>query len=199
MHSEALAVHEAGHVVVAEALGCRVDAATVQSGSGKRGCTLWRRRSVSPALPGTDVPVILFEPDWQRRLTADVCVALAGGVAEGLFVPRATGRVPDAIGDLAVDELSELSDATSSAERERAAAAVDEPVRDDAAESAYWAFIACGADPLRAGAWLRWLELETRALLATREREVKRLAALLTAVGTAGHSAIAACLRMEGE
>lgn len=196
MYDETTALHEAGHAVVADALGHEVSVVTVESGERFSGCAVYRPRPFSAAArPSADRPLLTWGAGWQHHLATTTAVTLAGGMSESMFAERATGRVPDPADALAADLLARLAGA-SDAEREQASrAANDLSLPGDAEAVAWTVYLAHDRDQLRAQSWLWWLTEETRALLLLHERAVRRLSGLLRLEGTLGREAVAACLR----
>jgi hypothetical protein len=186
LHDEVNALHEAGHAVLGDLLGRRIDLVTVEPGEHLTGCCWSTSRCETDPLPDMADPMILWAAGWQRRLAADVCVSMAGGLAEMLFTPRVTGRVPATVADELPDRLAELAEAAGPTEAELTLAAetMDKPGKTDANRIAEIAFTAHGGDLHRCAPWLAWLEAETTAVLQQHESAVRRLAGLLQLRGT---------------
>lgn len=204
MYDEETSLHEAGHAVAADALGCKVSLVTAEPGEHWAGMCRFAPQLVRDAIPDTGAPLLVWEAGWQRHLAAHVSVLLAGEMAAEMFAARpATGavRLPESVTTQAgalLEELCETAPEATAAEREQASADVNEPGQTDAERVAHLAWVAHGGDVLRAASWLRWVEEETRALLLGHERAVRRMAGLLMLRGTLGEEAAAACLRPEG-
>jgi ATP-dependent Zn protease len=83
----ALAVHEAGHAVVARALGADVTGIAVAPERGEGWCVHTRRRcGPVEMLPGSSRPYRRSGPPLRRRVEATI--AVAGRVAESIYLGR---------------------------------------------------------------------------------------------------------------
>lgn len=199
---ETTPLHEAGHAVAADALGCKVRLASAVPGESFSGICRYLAPLVRDTFPrSVEAPFVTWGAGWQRRLAADVVILLAGETAEELFGPRPVTRavrLPESIAAQVNDNIAELAAAGPAATAEdlaEAARSVNEPGKSDAEQVASIAFTAHGGDPLRTAAWLHWLSEECRALLLQHEQAVRRMAALLLEHGVVGEQAAAACLR----
>jgi hypothetical protein len=153
-------------------------------------------------MPDVRDPLLLWPAGWQRRLAVDVSEALAGDLAESLFMPRSTGRVPETVVDLAGARLSELADEAGLSEPTDddlalIAETMSAPGKTDADRIAEIAFTAHGGALERCAPWLAWLEAETTAVLLRHEGAVRRLAGLLQRRGTITGEAARMAMRPE--
>jgi hypothetical protein len=197
LHDDELtSLHEAGHAAVARALGRTLTVVTTVPGEVFAGCTLSQVRPVRAAVPDVDTPLVTWGGPWMERLAGDICITLAGGIAEELRRSRETARLPESVAGQAMAAAEQMPELATPADRAQAAAAVsDQASLSDAGRLSRDLWVIFGSDHARAGAWLRWCEEETRLLLLQQADGVHRLAALLSEHGTVGEQAAAAALR----
>jgi len=106
MAGEAVRLHEAGHQVVAVALGHRAGGVTVDGGQTLGGCSLRHR----PAAVYEGRPFIAWPAVMRGTLEADVVIWMAGQVSELLLAAPAPGalRLPAPMADQAEDVAERL-------------------------------------------------------------------------------------------
>lgn len=197
--SEILAWHEAGHCVVAYELGVPIRSVTIEAASGKKGCTFLgdMPEPADDDMPKPGSPLVAWSPGWDRYLSTDAAVRLAGDISADLFGRRVTGRLlPSPTGQL-VEELQAEAAFPGLTNDERVlivASVSSDDANSDAEALRRITDFAHGKDPARAAAWLRWLSEDVRELLAMNEYRVRRLAQLLSEHGTISGRAAVACL-----
>jgi hypothetical protein len=193
-----VALHEAAHIVVGEALGGEPGGVTIEAGSHLGGCS----RVTFPPAPedawtGLDVfaPFAVWPFELRQRIERQTLMLAAGGAAEEvLYLPRPS-RGPGPVTDRA-EELAVSLPAPTGAERSGLSAAVDDvAIRPDVEKIAELARCAHGPDLPSLGTWLSHVEAQARALVLAHEDRIRRLADVLAEVRTLGSEALAAVLR----
>jgi hypothetical protein len=193
--------HESGHCLAASLFG-QAGAATVTPGAVWVGCSAYVGRLVPPT-EGFDPGNPGVYPQWphglRRRLEADVMVALSGDLAESMLTGPRAGRVAGPVSARAAEAAEKiagerLAPATPE-ELAEMASAVDEPqIPTDAEAAGQLAVYACGHDPAARAAFLAWMEVSARLLLAANSLALGRLADALLERGALGAEAVRAVL-----
>lgn len=179
------AVHEAGHWVVAEALGFRIDAITACGiRPDIRGLTRYQAADLPPDPPAN--PWVhgkgsqaLWDTPWRRRrrLEAEIAIALAGDIAASLLAGEGPTRSAD--DDLA-DRLALDSGLTVTASLvEEGASLGPLPGDEDVADHLARLLV-----DETAGALVALLRIATRQLVDLYAPTIRRRAALLLDVGS---------------
>lgn len=184
-----VAVHEAGHAVVAWRLDHRLGWVTVEPGRSFDGCqTSWPAVAADPTDVDPDVPPPLWPAAARRNVEAEVMVLLAGDLAAELFARPTSGYRSPQPAERVIDQLPEPTDG----ERHHLAnAQAEESYDTDDARALALAVVAFGGHRLAAAApWLTWLQAEARALLTAHADDVLRLADALESRRTLGGDAV---------
>jgi hypothetical protein len=182
---ERTAFHEAGHGVVAHALGRRIELLSIRPGAHYAGIAPY----VAPRLPSNGKlhrPAILQDASFRRSVETRACVALAGNLAEEFAGPTRHRRWSDErTARKAVSKLAELSQRESESLERLERAEEPFPTDDQVAKDMSW--ILSGEQGL---AHLIYLREVTRTILHSHRRAVVSLAeALLSKEVVSGRGA----------
>jgi len=134
MDSRIVAAHELGHVLMAYTLGRPIRLASIRPAPTYLGVACHTPGKLDPAeaTPYLQRPAILWPHHIRSIIETEICISLAGPIAEELTGEYATGYVPTSPDELAAAEileprtaalLSELEVRTTSVETDDAAAA----------------------------------------------------------------------------
>jgi hypothetical protein len=197
---DSLSIHEAGHTVAAHAFGRPVGTVGIRGRAG-------RSFHTPPRLPdeivtGADVELAfsLWPMQMRGRFEGDVCIFMAGAVAEELLIP-VLGRVPETIAARALALVPQPPDVTvgdlapmSEADHRELDYSLDHDTGSDEQEIARIALLAHGPDVASAATWLGYLRCQTAAIVLAGERQIRRLALVLDSAGSMSGQAVAAFL-----
>ena len=134
MDSRIVAAHELGHVLMAYTLGRPIRLTSIRPAPTYLGvaCHTPGKLDASEAMPYLQRPAILWPHHIRRIIETEICISLAGPIAEELTGEYATGYVPTSPDELAAAEileprtaalLSELETSTTPVETDDEAAA----------------------------------------------------------------------------
>lgn len=197
--------HEAGHAVVAYALGGAeaINAAvTIDPGMTWNGLACVGAGRIAAGEPSpedvdvTDSP--LAWPQRERRLVeSELAIYLAGEIAEELRErePDAEPGEPEPAPPPLPAETQPSWERLPTSERESLEEAAVEEIKSDRESTRELAFVFVGNDPERVGALLRYIAVETSVLLRRRGRQLDAVAEALRANGALSADEVIAVLQ----
>jgi hypothetical protein len=162
-----VATHEAGHQAMAFMLGRPVGVSSIEPTEHYSGVAFHRPLGIPKGRFAPWLPVPMQSAVVRRSIEGRILVYLAGPAAEWWLAPvePVSGYVPDDPDREAAIELARLA-APSPAETDDLARAARDPVRSDEVWAEELAVVF--ADDETAGAYLHWLEQETRRIVRSR-------------------------------
>lgn len=197
--------HEAGHVVIGQAVGRSPRGVTVRGGTRWAGCA----RSAAPPIPdelwaecGAERPFVSWPAPIRAQIEGEVVMLMAGELSALMLAPPSLGRTEPTVVEQAIEQAAVLATEDAAlpevrAQVEAITADLDEIADDDQTKIARLAWLAHGPDHASAAAWLTYLAAQCRALITVEAARIIRLSEALAIRDTLTGDQVAALLRSD--